>query len=165
VGVVPDGGEKFAALARALDKAAETGLLKELLAGVTDPLRAMIPTFKAAQREVMPKRGGMADYAAATTKLSVRRRNTGRYPGVRLVASQKGRIRRQDQGVLRHPVHERAGTDRDTWSWVNQTIPAGWFTRTADEAAPRLRKSAAAAMDRVARRIDIDVTRSGGARR
>lgn len=160
MGVVPDGGEKLAALSRALRAAGEKGLDRELDRGVREPLQALIPDLKDAQREVMPKRGGMADRAAAVTKFSVRRRNTGRYPGVRLVASQPGRIRRQDQGRLRHPVFADQSEPRESWEWTTQQIPSGWFTGTTREHGPAVGRSVDQALDHVARQIEIDVGRA-----
>jgi hypothetical protein len=79
---------------------------------------------------------------------------------MRLVASKPGRIRRQDAGVLRHPVFARfvpgAG---EVKVWTDQKIPAGWFSDPTRAAQPDIRRSTEAALRRVVAQIEVDTRR------
>lgn len=163
MGVVPDGGEKLAALTRACRNAGETGLLRELQAGTRKPLQALIPRIIASAREHLPKRGGFAEEFVRKLRLTVRQRNTGRYPGIRLIASYAGRVKRIDQGRLRHPVFADADEARTEWTWPEtgktQRITPGWFSDPVNEAHPEILRAAEEALQRVARQIEIDIER------
>lgn len=159
MGVVPDGGEKLAALTRACRTAGEKGLLRELQAGTRKPLLALIPKIQASALQRLPARGGMAAQFLARARFVVRQRNTGRYPGIRLIASYRGRISRLDRGFLRHPVFPDPAQTRREWEWITQRIEPGWFTDPVDEAHPEILRAAEEALERVARQIEIDMDR------
>lgn len=160
MGVHVDGGEQFIALSRALNKAGEKGLAKVLDEGFRSPLQELIPVLEASQFHVMPKRGGMAALARERTGFGVRKVGTGGYPGMRLVAKQRGRIQRQDRGILRHPVFADAdGKTRDDWEWVNQPIEKGWFSDVVRAAHPKVKLRTQQALDDVVRQIEVDMTR------
>lgn len=159
MGVVPDGGEKLAALTRACRQAGEIGLVRELQAGTRKPLLALIPRIRESAGRVLPARGGMAAQFLARARFVVRQRNTGRYPGIRLVASYAGRISRLDAGFLRRPVFADPDTPRDQWEWTTQRIEPGWFTDPVTEAHPDILRAAEDALQRVARQIEIDIER------
>lgn len=160
MGVVPTGGEQFIALSRALNKAGEKGLARVLDEGFRSPLRELIPTLEASQFHVMPKRGGMARVARERTGFNVRKVGTGYYPGMRLAAKQRGRIARQDRGVLRHPVFADGDTPRDEWEWVNQPIEPGWFTDPTKAAQAGIRRRSEQVLNDVARQVEVDVSRA-----
>lgn len=159
MGVVIDDGEKFAALSIALKRAAEDGLNKVLDEGFRNPMRELIPVLEASQFHVMPKRGGMARIAAERTGFTTRKALKGSYPGMKLVAKQRGRIQRQDRGVLRHPLFADPDKPRDEWKWVNQPIEKGWFTDVVKGAADNIARRQRQVLDDVVRQIDVDVAR------
>lgn len=162
MGVVPNNGERLAALARALKNAEEKVLLRELRKGVRTPLLALIPRIEESARQKIPRRGGFQAQFIPSLKVRVQQRNTGRYPGVRLVANYRGRISRLDQGFLRHPIFPDTDTKtRDEWDWMTQKIPAGFFTDPIKADLAEVRASVEDALDRVARQIEIDMTRGG----
>lgn len=155
--VIYEGGEKLAALSRALNKAGEKTLAKELDAGFRTPLQELIPILKVSQFHVMPKGGGAAAAIQGRTFFKVRKVGTGTRPGMRLVANQKGRIQRQDRGVLRHPVFADADKPREEWKWVNQAIEPGWFTDPTKAASEGIRLRQEQALRNVVRQIEIDM--------
>lgn len=159
MGVVPDGGEQLAALSRALKRAGEVELGKQLDEGFRRPLLDLIPALEASQQHVMPKRGGMARVARERTTFGVRKVVAGRYPGMRLQGKQRGRIARQDRGVLRHPVFADQSKPRDQWRWVDQRIEAGWFSDVTKAAQPSIRRSTEQALEAVVRQIEVDYER------
>lgn len=158
-GVVPDGGEKLAALSKALRKAGERELERELDKGVREPLKGLIPKIAASARRKFPKRGGFLRTYEARHKLRVQRRNGGRYPGVRLVDSYPGRITRLNQGVLRRPVFADETEPREAWEWINQPIPAGFFDEPVDAEKDEIRRSVEDALERVVRQVEIDIAK------
>lgn len=163
MGVVPDGGEKLAALTRACRQAGEIGLVRELQAGTRKPLLALVPRIIASAREHLPKRGGFAEQFVRELRLTVRQRNTGRYPGIRLIAAYRGRIKRIDQGRLRHPVFADADQARTEWTWPEtgktQRVTPGWFSDPVNAAHPEILRAAEDALRAVARQIEIDIER------
>jgi hypothetical protein len=154
--IIPEGGEKLAALDRALKKASERDLAKQLDKGVRRPLQELIPKLPASALATLPKRGGLAAQIAAS-KIGVRRYNAGRYPGVRLVARNAYGLARKDRGKLRHPVFADQSQTRDEWTWVDQDIRPGWFSNVTEPERPRLARELEAAIDAVARQIEIEI--------
>lgn len=154
--IIPEGGEKLAALDRALKKAGERGLARELDRSVRRPLQALVPRLPASALAVLPKRGGLAA-KIAQSRIGVRRYSTGRYPGVRLVASNAYGLARKDRGKLRHPVFADQSQTRDQWDWVDQEITPGWFSDVVEPQRGRLRAEFEAAIEAVARQITIEV--------
>lgn len=160
MGVVPNNGERLGALARALKNADEKVLLRELRKGVRTPLLALLPKIEESARQKIPRRGGFQAQFIPSLRLKVQQRNTGRYPGVRLVANYPGRISRIDQGFLRHPIFPDTATKtRDEWDWMSQKIPAGFFTDPIKADLAEVRASVEDALDRVARQVEIDMTK------
>lgn len=160
MGVVPNNGERLGALARALKNADEKVLLRELRKGVRTPLLALLPKIEESARQKIPRRGGFQAQFIPSLRLKVQQRNTGRYPGVRLVANYPGRISRIDRGFLRHPIFPDTATKtRDEWDWMSQKIPAGFFTDPIKADLAEVRASVEDALDRVARQIEIDMTK------
>lgn len=156
--VVPDGGEKLAALSRALKAAGEKDLERQLDRGVREPLKALVPQLPPSARAVLPKRGGLAE-KVAQSKIGVRRYNAGRYPGVRLVASNQYGLARKDRGKVRHPVFADQAKSRDEWVWVDQEITPGWFSDVVEPAREDVNARVSAVIDDVARQIEIEAER------
>lgn len=160
--IVPSGGEKLAALAKALRAAEEKTLLRELRKGVRAPLLTLIPKIQESARRKIPKRGGFQSQFMPSLTLKVQQKNTGRYPGMRMLAKYPGRISRIDRGYLRHPVFpDTENKTRDQWDWITQPIPKGFFTDPIKDEQPEIVKAVEDALDRVARQVEIDMTRGG----
>lgn len=162
MGVVVDGGAQFATLAVALKRAEEQGLARVLDEGFRAPLRDLMPALAASQRRVLPKRGGAAAEVTARTRFYTRKVVKGAAPGMRLQANQRGRIGRQDKGILRHPLAQdvTSGKPRDAWEWIDQPIAAGWFSDVVKAAQPDIRRRTEQTLDDVARQVTVDMARA-----
>jgi hypothetical protein len=142
------GADDFLRLSKALKQAGRTELRKELHKGLKDGAQPLVPKAKAAAREKLPRRGGLAaSVAKEPMRVQVR---TGNTPGVRVVVGRRnGGAQAANRGVLRHPVFGRPG------SFVNQSVPQArdWFDGTMRRHAPDVRPELEQAMTRVIRRV------------
>lgn len=149
------GAAEFAALARRLKDAGETGLQRELYRAIDDAAQPLVREIGSVAHLMpyMPDRyaGVLAgDLSVTTLKLTGQKR-----AGVRIVA--KGRAHRRrvvtlDDGIIMHPVFRvRTRAAR----WVSQTdgMKAGFFHDPARRSAPRVRDAILAAMHDVATKI------------
>ena len=145
------GAEEFAALARRLKEAGETGLRRELYKAIDEaaqPLAREIGSVSHLKPYVPDRYAAVlaSDLAVTTSKL------TGRNPGVRLIA--KGRVRKRkvqllDSGAIQHPLFG----NRTRWFTQRDGVKAGFFTGPAERSAPRIRAVILAAMHDVAGKI------------
>lgn len=144
------GADQIARAARALKEQGPSGVAgrKELLRAIQAGTKELKADVKASARSSLPSGGGLNE-VIARSPISTRTRTTGNSVGVRIVASGKPLrdIESTDRGRLRHPVF---GNRR---AWVNQTIPAGWFTRPLQDGAPTVRKHLLTAMEQIVRNI------------
>lgn len=154
--VIPDGGEKLAAVSRALKAAGERDLERSLDRRVREPLEALKPLFGPSALRTLPKRGGLAA-DIARSRVTVRRYSAGRYPGIRLVAANSYGLRRKDQGKVRHPVFADQAQTRDEWAWVDQDVTPGWFSNVTEPARDDIARAVDRALDDVVRLIEIEV--------
>lgn len=154
--VVPDGGAKLTALGQALQLTGDKVLERELLKGLRQPLNALRPKVAASARATLPKRGGLAELVAKSPqKVQTRRRGNLH---VALIALNTYNLRRIDRGENRHPVFADADHEtRDQWTWVSQQVQPGWFSDPTGAAVDDVRRALDAAVDAVARQLDIDV--------
>jgi hypothetical protein len=157
---VADAAVEFAALARALKEAGETGLRKELYDGINEAAKPVVDQIKALPhlRDYMPDR--YADVFAGDLKVTTSKR-TGTEPGVTLLgrAPTLGRggrkIAQRNAGVITHPEFAQAGTPRRSWRWRTQTagMRPGFFDDPVERAGPEVRRQIEAALRRVIDRI------------
>jgi hypothetical protein len=142
-----EGGEALERVARRLKAAGDKGLRKKLLAGIRRATRPLHKDIKAAAMRELPARGGLNRFVAST-KFSTKVRTSGRNVGVRIVAVKVGHdIRAIDRGRVRHPVW---GNRR---RWVNQRVRPGFFTKTIEASAPRVRAEVRDVMNEVTREV------------
>jgi hypothetical protein len=141
------GAEEIQVIARSLKAAGDTGLRKELLAGInraTKPLKAGV---RQSALTVLPKRGGL-NLLIGAAKLSTQTRSSGRNPGVRITAKAPGLdLRSIDRGRLRHPVFG------DKRVWVSQAVAPGFFGRPLEAGAGDVRRELMDALEAVAAKI------------
>ena len=80
---------------------------------------------------MLPRRGGPAARAAK----SVRTVTAGSSRKGTVVIRTRNFDRRGlvDKGVLRHPVFARADRTRREWTWVEQSVTLGWWSRAVDQ--------------------------------
>lgn len=146
VRIAGDGADKLEVLSRRLKAAGDSELRRELYRGLNRATKPLKEAAKRAARQDLPRRGGLNELVASA-RFSTRTRGGGRTPGVSLTASKAGTdLRWIDRGKLRHPVFGRS-------TWVNQTVPAGWFTKTLEAEGPAVRKELVTVLDDIARRL------------
>lgn len=117
--VSAEGAEAFDKVAYALRTMGARDLSRELSRGLNEVTEPLKEDARERAREVLPRRGGLAE-RVANAKLTTRRRG-GRNPGVRIAAKGMTQLEPMDRGWVRHPVF---GTD----AWVTQQITPGWFS-------------------------------------
>lgn len=139
--------ERFGILARHLAEAGETGLRRELYKAVGDAAAPAVEAVRQGLPDYMPNRyAGVLDPGL---QLRVVRSSSAGNPGVRIVASPRGKarkLRRLEGGVLAHPLF---GSRKH---WYNQTshVVKGFFTSPISRQAPQIREQIQEAVDRVA---------------
>ena len=141
------GADTFARVSKALKRAGDKELRKELYAGInraTKPMRA--EAKKSAERN-LPRTGGL-NKRVARARLTTRRR-TGKNPGISIVAKGMDQLALMDRGYVRHPVFG----NRKRWS--TQPIPdaEGWFTTPMEDGAPQARKEIVKSLDGIAKKL------------
>ena len=142
------GADQFLRLSKALKQAGRTELRKELTKGLRDGARPLIPLARAAARQQIPHRGGLADLVAREP-MRVQVRTGAKTAGVRIVVgNRRGAARATNAGLLRHPVFGTAVC-------VSQRVTesAGWFDETLTRNAPIVRPELERALQRVADRV------------
>ena len=151
------GADDYAALARRLKEAGETGLARALRKAIKDAAAPIAREIADPEhlKAYLPDRYALT--LAADVKVSTLGTGSTRNPGVRLQASGRQRKRKVailDTGVINHPVYARG--ERSTWRWRNdQTggMRAGFFTDVCENSGPQVRDKILAAMHETAEKI------------
>ena len=142
-----EGVERLERASRQLREVGDKDLRREMFRAIqrsTKPLRGKAK--EAALRE-LPKRGGLNVWVAQS-RFSTKTRGSGKKAGVRITATKgKHDLRALDAGRLRHPVYGNRNV------WVNQSVPAGWFSKTIENGADEVRKELVKALDDVLKQI------------
>ena len=140
------GTDDFLKLSKALKRAGQGDLRKELNKGLKKAAEELIPLAREAARDELPSAGGMNERVAkARMRVKV---STGRDPGVSIVAGRPGSgARGAEFGKVRHPVFG----NRDVW--VTQAVPAHWLTDTISRSRHLVVPKLEEALERVARKV------------
>ena len=130
--VAGSGSKQLAALAVRIKAAAPTGLRVELLRGLKEGAKPLIPKVAKAAEEKLPHAGGLNEQVAGQ-KVTVQVRTGAKTAGVRLTTRAPDTAM-TDSGFVRHPIYGRRGKG----DWRTQQIPGakGWWSDTLAEAAP-----------------------------
>ena len=137
------GADDLALLARRLKEGGHGELRKELLRGIRDAGKVVVPKIKQDMAEKLPRRGGFAALAAREP-ISVRTRTSASGASVRLFRKRGEWLER---GRLRHPVWGNRAV------WVQQEVPSDWFGKTVEADAPQIRRAIERVMDDIAAKI------------
>lgn len=140
------GSQEMATVARRLKEAGRTDLRKELLAGIREAGKTVIPDIKRAAASTLPRSGGLAAQVASQA-YSVRTSLALSGAKVSIVGRGMKGLRDIDAGRVRHPVFG----DRSTW--VQQSVTPGFVSQTVASKASAVRDEVEGAMDKVAREI------------
>lgn len=150
--VTVTGAEQLGRLARAIRQAGDKDLQRELASGLRRAVRPMQREFKQVAGQVLPYRGGLAEFVVAgmrfRSKVSV-----GKSPRVRITASLPGHdLDAMNRGRLRHPTFGH----RDGAHWVTQEIRPGFWDDAGTLAAEDARKEIDKAVDIVAAKLEAN---------
>lgn len=145
--VTVTGAEKFAAVAKALKKAGDKELQKELYSSINRATKPMRAEAKKSAAQNLPKAGGL-NKRVSRARMSTRRK-TGKNPGVKIVATGMSQLAMMDKGHVRHPVWGNRKR------WVNQPIPEaeGWFTKPMEGGAKDVRREIVKTLDQIAKKL------------
>jgi len=129
-------------------------VLKELRIGIRRPFPAVRKRIKASAIANLPKRGGLNKWAAST-RVTLRIKTSGRAAGVTVVggrnsAGGRSDIKALDRGRVRAPSWGRKGQG----DWHSQTVSPGFFTdpvTQANEWHDEIEKSVDTAFDAIRR--------------
>jgi hypothetical protein len=141
------GAEDFYRLSKALKAAGRTDLRKELNKSLRAAAKPLIPQTRAAARQMLPKRGGLAD-AVARVPQRVQVRTGQATAGVRIVVGKnRSAARASNRGLIRHPVFG------NRQAWVEQKVPSGWFDDTLRRSGREVLPALEQAMQDVAEKV------------
>lgn len=136
-------------MSKALKRAGQTELRKELNKGLRNAAKPLLRVAKDAARTNLPQRGGAAAFIAGKkSRVTVK---TGANPGVS-VAILKQDPRLDSQGRLAHPVFNRRRADGKR-VYAVQKIRPGIFSRALEFSAPDVRNELVDVIDDMAKRI------------
>lgn len=135
-----NGSEQLRGIAVRLKAAGARDLRLQLLRGLREGAKPLIPEVQNAARNQLPKGGGLNEQVAGQ-KIRVSVRTGVRTAGVRLTTTAPD-TKQTDSGYVRHPVFGNRN------AWVTQRIPgaAGWWSNTLAHAAPEVTPELLAAM-------------------
>lgn len=146
-----DGAKQFHRAAQAAANMGKTQR-REVLKAIQAEVKPMKAGIKGSALATLPKRGGLNEVVASST-ISARTDLKGTSTGVTFRArGRTGRlkdIRATDRGRLRHPVFADPTKARTEWTWVNQVIESGWWSKPLAAFGPKLAKDLGRAMTRV----------------
>jgi hypothetical protein len=147
-----DGAEQYAALARRLKEAGETGLGRQLRKALNDaaqPITRKV-TDPGHLHTYLPDH--YADAIAADLKVTTLQRGSMRRPGVRIQAQGRAHKRKDadlNEGILHHP---RFG-DREHWYLQLRGMRAGFFSDPCTQSRDQVRDKILGAMAETAAKI------------
>jgi hypothetical protein len=146
------GADDYAALARRLKEAGETGLaraLRKALKDAADPITSEIRDPEHLGK-YMPKR--YAEVLADDVKVTITQRGSIRSPGVRIEASgrqRKRKVSRLNDGIITHPLFG----NREEWFHQLRGMRAGFFDDPCNQSGPQVRDKILKAMHDTAAKI------------
>lgn len=141
------GADRLARLGVAIKDAGDKDLRRELMRGMQRAAKPLKTAARTAALQHLPRHGGL-NVRVAQSKFSARTSVAGRNPGLRIVGAGDLDLPALDRGRLRHPVFGNRRT------WVNQQIPAGWFTNAMNAHAPAVRAELIKAIETVATKLE-----------
>lgn len=146
------GADDYAALARRLKEAGETGLaraLRKALKDAADPITSEIKNLEHL-KPYMPDR--YAATLADDIKVTTLQRGSIRSPGVRIEASgrqKKRKVSKLNDGVITHPLFG----DRTEWFHQLRGMRSGFFDDPCQKSGPQVRDKILKAMRDTAEKI------------
>lgn len=155
------GAEKLAAVGARLKEAGDGRLRRELLAGVRNAAKPVIPAIRESAGHYLPRSGGLAALVASQ-KFAVRTSlSSGK---VSLVGSGMKSMTSIDEGTVRHPTFARTTAHsggnlvgRRMGEWHAQKVTPRFFTRPIEDHEPEIKQGIEKVMSQTAAQIDRSV--------
>lgn len=141
-----EGVDQFTQLARRLKAQDSKALRTEFYRGINRATKPVIADIRQTAKTELPRRGGLGK-RVARSKITTKRRMSGKSAGVRVVGTSGYDIRSIDRGRVRHLTWGRK-------PWVNQKVRPGFWTTPVREGEPVARASIVRVMDDIARKIE-----------
>lgn len=144
--------DDFFKASKALKKAGEKELRKELNKSLRTAVKPLIPRTRVAALRTLPSRGGLAK-AVSRAPQRVQVRTGQETAGVRVVVGKRrgSAARDANDGTIRHPVFG------NTEVYVEQQVTPGWFDDTMKREAPSVKPAVEdavlAMIDRIVREV------------
>lgn len=144
-----DGARELEIVARRLKETGNSGLKKELLAGIRKEGKETVKDIKKSAADVLPHAGGLAELVSRSS-YGIRTRLTGNSVGVSIKGTSRSvkSLRALNAGRLRHPVFG----NRDVW--VEQSVEPGWFDKPVERDADNIRQGIDRVLADIARKIE-----------
>lgn len=136
-------GKDFEKIAKALKAAGDKGLQKEVSKAIREEARPLGRRVLEEGADELPESGGLADRVRDLGRVGVSASLAGRVASVRIILRNKGAgLGVIDRGIIRHPVYPRFGVPREEWTWTEQPVRAGAFSRPFRRQVGPVRKAA-----------------------
>lgn len=140
-----EGVQVFTALARALKTYGDKGLRSEFYAGINSSTKPLIADVRTSAINRLPSKGGLGP-RVAKSKITTKRRMSGKAAGVRISGASTYDLRSIDRGRVRHPVFGHP-------PWVNQKVKPGFWTEPLQAGAPQVRRALEKVLNDIARKL------------
>jgi hypothetical protein len=145
-----NGSVQLAKIAAQLKATGQRDLRLQMMRGLREGAKPLIPAVREAATEQLPKAGGLNKQVAGQ-KITVSIRTGARTAGVRLTTTAPD-TKQTDSGFVRHPTFGR----RSKGQWRTQQIPAatGWWSKTLGDSAGKVTPELAKVMLEIAAAIN-----------
>lgn len=143
MGFRTDGADDLDRIAAALKQAADGDLQKAVSGAIREIARPLGSEVLEEAVDEFPHGGGFAAYLASKGKVLVSNSLRGRIASVEVIFRNKGvQFAALEKGRFRHPVWARSSETRRQWTWVDQNVHPGAFSRAFEKRAERAREVA-----------------------
>lgn len=139
-----EGAEQLRLLARKLRDATKE-LRSDLYRGINRAVKPLKQDVRESALKILPKGGGLAK-RVAKSKITTKRRVSGAGAGVRLVGRSGYDIGSINRGRVRHLTYGHE-------PWVNQAVPAGFWTQPLTAGGPKVAAEIQEVMDDITQKI------------
>lgn len=139
-----EGAEQLQLLARKLRDATKD-LRSELYRGINRAAKPLKQDVRKSALVRLPSSGGLAK-RVAKSKIATKRRTSGASVGIRLVGTSGYDIGSINRGRVRHLTYGHQ-------PWVNQTVPAGFWTEPLTAGGPKVAAEIQDVMDDITQKI------------
>lgn len=142
-----EGVRRFTYLARKLKRIDNKKLRADFYAGINRAGKPLIASVRVSFAERLPKSGGLAA-RVAKSKISTKRRMTGRGAGIRIVGTDRYDLSSINRGRVRHLTFGHK-------PWFSQAVTPKTFDEPLEAGAPAARAQLEKVMDDIAHELEM----------